>query len=1117
MPLNVKTVSPTLVALISGIALLGWWTDHAALAAWLPSIADMTFNTALSFLLIALACGINGLHRLWPSLHIQTIHTGAAIGVGLLASISLSQDIFGLNLGIDNLLFDAHGFDLSSPHPGRMSPVTALGFLLCATTLITLHRRSRAVLLLTHVQITLLGILSVVGIGMNIFMHDVPASYTHLASISPLTAVSFLLITTSLLHIFESHHKLNANVLLHSGIQLMYRLKYPQKFALISIIFIIPLAILMWDELRTHDQRIADAKLKIIGIEHIKETEKLAKAIPEHRGMSNTYLANPGLFATALQAKTAEVDRLFAENARMDRQHAGMIDVPDTWGDIELRWQQIKNQPHDALLLWHWHTEIIALLNKHLRDIGRQTRLSYDTDPAIHNQLSLQLEIMPDLLEQIGQLRGQGTAFLARKSISKQEQISLTSTVSRLKMLLSEATQLLQSEKNAPTPPDLYRAFDNFSRNCDAFIETSRRQLIHSNILSIPAQDYFNLGTHAIAQGLSLSQRNMSHIEQQLEQRINASITAQYNIKLMAMIAVLLLVILFAAFYRSVMNTISALDRVSEQMARGAQKEAMVLIPSSDEMGSIVSSFDSIANQLVQASKHMSAVVDYAAEAIITIDAAGIMQTFNPAAERIFGYTADEVIGSNITQLMPEKFRQRHLQGLQRFVQTGESHITDNISPLSVTGLKKDASEFPMALSISAVILDDQQMFVGMIRDTSQREMLENQLRHAQKMEAVGALVGGVAHNFNNMLAGIVGKAYMAKRKAQDRPELLSYLESIESISAQAGDMIKQLLTFAHKDFSCEQQNTRLDILIKESFNTSSLSIAEDIQLKLHIAESNLMVCCDANQVQQVLMNMMNNARDALAGRSNKQISVRLERCRPDQDFFQRHDHISAGPYACLSISDNGHGMDAETQARIFEPFYTTKGVNKGTGLGLSTAFGAITSHQGVIEVDSQPEHGTTFRIYLPLIEPDDEDVDTTHTQAHVVPSSRHETILLVDDEPVLLHSNKEVLEELGYKVIKARNGRQGLQQFEKHRHVIDIVVSDIVMPEMGGVDMVRQIRATLPGLPAIFITGYNQDQLELHPDELHHTIILTKPIQISNLSQHIESMLTRIECITGE
>ncbi|MDX8407291.1 MAG: PAS domain S-box protein, partial [Mariprofundaceae bacterium] len=480
-------------------------------------------------------------------------------------------------------------------------------------------------------------------------------------------------------------------------------------------------------------------------------------------------------------------------------------------------------------------------------------------------------------------------------------------------------------------------------------------------------------------------------------------------------------------------------------------------IPARDEMGHIVGSFNAIASELMQVSSHMSAVVDHAVDGIITIDPDGMIKSFNPASEHIFAYAQDEVIGQNITMLMPEQYRQHHLAGLQHYIGAGEGKIIGKA--IEVQGLKQNGDAFPMTLSVNAMLIDGQQMFIGIVRDISEHQALENQLRHAQKMEAVGALVGGVAHNFNNLLAGIVGKAYMAKRKIQDRPEALAYLESIEAISSQAGDMIKQLLTFSHKDFFRDQQDAPLDILINEAFKTARMSIAEDIQLDIHIMNTNIMVCCDANQVQQVLMNMMNNARDALDGCADKHIRVQLEKCTPDASFFQRHEALDEGDYACLSISDSGCGMDAETEAKIFDPFYTTKEVGKGTGLGLSTAFGTITSHHGVIEVDSSPGKGTRFRIYLPMIEHAETGINQQQAP-QAMHSRKHETLLLVDDEPLLRHSIKEVLEELGYHIITAGNGAQGLKRFIKHQHRIDAVITDVVMPEMSGVDMFRKIRA---------------------------------------------------------
>jgi len=1097
------------VVLLGMAAILGWWTDHAALAAVLPGIADMTFNTALGLILLSIACCLPAC--LESKGYFTTCGQWLSATTGfiiLFASLSLIQDFFGINLGIDNLLFDSHGYGLSSPYPGRMSPMTAMGFLLGSTILIALNRKEqRPQFALTHVLILLLAMLALVEIGMGVLITDVPDAYSHLASISLFTAISFLLMAISFLRIFQQHHNMSAGLLLYSGIQLMYRLKYPQKFTLISIIFIVPLGILMWDELRLHDQQVTQARQKIVAIQHVKETGKLLKAISEHRGMTNAYLSNPNIFSAQLSAKTKQVNRLFAENAAMDHLHAASIDVPNEWPGIMARWHSIESDRLNGQASWQLHTEVIALLAKHLRDVGVKTRLSFDPDSIVNSLFAAQFGVLPDLLELIGELRGQGAGFMAKQNIHPQSQFMLNALSNRILLLLEEFKQLMGMGDFKSNDHALFMSAFKFTLFSKAFISSTQRQMIRNKLFDISAEDYFILGTSTIDQGYALNLASMAHIEQLLQRRINTSLSMQYNIKLMAMATVLILVFLFAAFYRSVMNTIAAMEQVSTKMRRG-DMDSLDEIPANDEMGDIVDSFNSITHELMRVNSHMKAVVDYAGEAIITIDGKGMIHSFNPTAEHIFDYRSEEVIGKNITMLMPERFRQRHEAGLHQYYQASESEITGIRKNISVAGLKKDASEFPIELSISAVMLNGQQMFVGLIRDISQRESLEKQLRHAQKMEAVGVMVGGVAHNFNNLLAGIVGKAYLAKRKAKDRPDVLSHLESIESISSQAGDMIKQLLRFAHKDFvHVQRQDTPLDILIREAYKTAKLSIPEDIKLDLRIADGNIIVHCDAGQVQQVLMNMMNNARDAVEDNADKQISIRLDACIPDSGFFHRHQKMASGQYACLSITDNGHGMDADTIVRIFDPFYSTKEVGNGTGLGLSTAFGTIESHHGVIEVDSHPGQGTAFRIYLPMVESAIINTDDA-PQQEVVFSRNQETLLLVDDEPLLLHSTKEVLNELGYIVIKATNGAQGLKCFKQHQHNIAAIITDVTMPEMSGVGMFRHIRTINSQIPGIFITGYDQGQIELTADEQANTLILSKPVQIPALSQHIESIL---------
>ncbi len=1101
---KIANISAVIVLLISMAALLGWWSDHAVLAAWLPGIADMTFNTALCFVLVALAC----LPLSRKEAVCRSFRKSTGLFVGLFATLSLLQDLFGISFGIDNLLFDSHGYGLTSPYPGRMSPATAAGLLFTGIILILLAARKEPgrFTTITHALILLVVLVSLLSIGMNIFIGVASEGYVHFASISLFTAIAFLLLANALAGILQQQLECDdAELLLYSGIRLMYRLKYPQKFALISMCFVIPLAILMWDEISMAEQDVAHARLKITGIEHIRKTAELFKAIPEHRGMTNANFANPDLFREPLKQKAAQIDRLFADSARMDQLHVRQIPVSHKWTEILSRWASIKEQKTDPLIQWRLHTEIIALLANHLRYVGEASRLSFDESPLLHNLLAAQLEVMPELFEQIGQLRGQGSGFMARKTISRDEQIMLGAMASRIKLSLQALQQLLERSLEMQGLEELLSLYSVFTDRTRRFVATAEQQLIADGVLSISSKAYFQQATAAIEQGYALNDAVLKYIEQQLQQRIIDRITVQYNIKLAAILLFLLLLFLFAAFYQSVMNTIQALDKAALRM-KGGDVNELSRLPASDELGDVVSSFNTIAGELMRVSSYMSAVVDHAGDGIITMDADGTVQSFNPAAEQVFGYTRDEVIGQNITMLIPEVYRERHQAGLQHYRETGEGVVIDKI--IEVHGLKKDGSEFPMELSINTMQMDGQQMFIGMVRDATEQQKMEHQLRHVQKMEAVGALVGGVAHNFNNLLAGIIGKAYLAKMKARNAPQITPHLEAIEDISKQAGEMVKQLLTFSRKDFFQDKQEMPLGVLIKEGFKTAKLGVAEDIDLSLNIAAPDMMVNCDANQIQQVLMNMINNARDAVADSDVKSIAVTLDRCRPNDSFFHRHPELKRGDYACLAISDTGHGMDAETVVRVFEPFYTTKEVGEGTGLGLSTAYGSITSHHGVIEVDSSVGKGTTFRVYLPLIEEAmATDSDDSGNQSSVR-SARHEMLLLVDDEMLIIEAMQGVLEELGYTVVTARDGVEGLERFKQYRDRIAAIITDVTMPRMSGVEMFRQIRHIHATVPTVFVTGYDEGNVQLHTDERENTTVVSKPVQVPELSRLVQALL---------
>ncbi|OIO74158.1 MAG: histidine kinase [Zetaproteobacteria bacterium CG1_02_53_45] len=382
---------------------------------------------------------------------------------------------------------------------------------------------------------------------------------------------------------------------------------------------------------------------------------------------------------------------------------------------------------------------------------------------------------------------------------------------------------------------------------------------------------------------------------------------------------------------------------------------------------------------------------------------------------------------------------------------------------------------------------------------------MEEQFHQAQKMEALGTLVGGIAHDFNNMLAGMTGNLYLAKKQLQGHPDALKKLANVEQLSFRAADMIRQLLTFARKD-RVSMKPLPLPPFIKETLKFLRTSLPESIAMHQEICDAPLIIQGDATQLHQVLMNLINNARDALEGVDDPHITIRLEKAEVDEQLARQHEDIPSGCYAHLSIEDNGCGIPAVQIEHLFEPFYTTKDQGKGTGLGLSMVFGAVQTHNGYIEVESTQAAGSTFHLFLPLLSTVHPSPSTPHAPAFI--AGQGETILLVDDESHILETGKEVLESMGYRVIVAHDGAQAIDLFTINQNLISLIIMDVVMPKLGGVKTMEKIRRIRADVKAIFLTGYDK-QISLATSlSESETTTLSKPYDIDELSRIIRQQL---------
>ena len=506
--------------------------------------------------------------------------------------------------------------------------------------------------------------------------------------------------------------------------------------------------------------------------------------------------------------------------------------------------------------------------------------------------------------------------------------------------------------------------------------------------------------------------------------------------------------------------------------------------------------------QALQASESKFSTLFHSShDAIIIHDPDGQIIDCNHTTAQQFAYSEAEIQGLNIRQLCPAQHdNSSNDLLLSKLAQSGTSHI-------EIEFCKQDGTVFYGDVVSNHIFIDGHLLRQLIIRDITEQHMMAEQLKQAQKMEAIGTLASGIAHNFNNILAGINGNLYLAQRRVQADADVCQKIANIEQLSNRAADLTQQLLTFARKG-RVNMQPLQLPPLVREAFQFLRASIPENIDMQLDISPGALQIKADSTQIYQVLLNLVNNSRDALIATENPCITIQLESFYADKHFIEQHQHFLSAHYAHISISDNGAGIPEAQLEHIFEPFFTTKEVDKGTGLGLSMVFGAIKKHHGFIEVSSTPGKGSHFDIYIPLLEAAATDARRQEKQADGIQQGHNELILLVDDDAQVLEMGRAVLTDLGYRVITAANGVEAIDLFMLRRSELSLIITDIVMPKLGGVEAMRRINRIQPDMKVIFSTGYDVTAAlnEVTADNKH--TIIYKPFSIDQLSQAIRDTL---------
>ena len=471
--------------------------------------------------------------------------------------------------------------------------------------------------------------------------------------------------------------------------------------------------------------------------------------------------------------------------------------------------------------------------------------------------------------------------------------------------------------------------------------------------------------------------------------------------------------------------------------------------------------------------------------------------TVNDAAVEHYGYRRDEFLSMTITDIRPAEDVLPLMENVSR-VTTG----------LDAAGVwrhrRKDGSVIYVEITSHTVDFGGRRAEIVLANDVTDSLKLEEQLRQAQKMEAVGLLAGGVAHDFNNVLTAIIGYGNLLQMKMAPTDPLRSYAESILSSSQRAAQLTQSLLAFSRKQVINPLPLELNGIIVRVEKLLKRL-IREDIELRTELAEGDTTVLADSIQLEQVLMNLVTNARDAMPRGGTLTISSVITDL--DADFVTTYGYGQPGPYVRLTVADTGAGMEERTRERIFDPFFTTKEMGKGTGLGLATVYGIVKQHRGFIDVESAPGAGTSFHIYFPLSR-----VDSTRSAAARARELKggSETVLVAEDDEVIRNLTRSVLTEFGYQVIEAKDGEEAVSLFGENRDRTDLLLLDVIMPRKNGRDAYEAIRAIKPGVKVVFMSGYSADMISKEGILERGLSFISKPVSPTELLMKVREVLDK-------
>lgn len=506
--------------------------------------------------------------------------------------------------------------------------------------------------------------------------------------------------------------------------------------------------------------------------------------------------------------------------------------------------------------------------------------------------------------------------------------------------------------------------------------------------------------------------------------------------------------------------------------------------------------------QLLRTSEERTlAIVDNIVDGVIVADAKGIIAEFNKSAEGIFGYSADEVLGKNITMLMPESYSNRHNQYIDNYIETNDPKIIGTGRELE--GLRKDGTVFPMRIAVGELHLGAEKAFAGIVADISGQKNLEAQLHRAQRMEAVGQLTGGIAHDFNNLMGVMLGNAEILLDQAGENEKARRSAEAVVESVKRGASLTQRLLAFSRQQALLPQPT----VINDQIFGLEELlhrALGETIELHSNLGLGTWTALIDPYQFENVLINLSINARDAMP--RGGVLTIKTANITLDEDHAAQFEDVMPGDYVKVTVSDTGAGMSPETLKKAFEPFFTTKDVGKGSGLGLSMVYGFAKQSNGHATINSEAGHGTTIELYLPRSE---EFVSQEDVRGEAPgPARGSERILVVEDDEDLREIPTTMLRDSGYEVVEARNGKEAIQCLQDSQS-FDLLFTDVVLAGgMNGLEIADEAKRIQPGIKVLFTSGYPESIISHGGKVNQDAALLNKPYLRTTLLEMVRAAL---------